>query len=254
MKMLGEVEAAFTATHELLVARGIPLVRSQSVATPDAAVWIDVEGQADLLAAANTIADTGEIRFVVEVSAVDDDDEERCFLFVGDVLVGLRFGVDVDEDEVEYEVEPAADHDPVAFEEEVRRLSAQVIERVSATPGVEPSHRARIRQLLDATLSEEAADEPVARRLRSASPRLEDDIAVTVRRRHQTGFATRAHELAERFRQSHPDVSLAKVTIFRPRVIEFLRSIDPECTTRDSAEPVVQALRAPTAKPPTGLF
>lgn len=253
MKMLDDVEAAFTATRELLVARGIAVVRAQSVAASEATVWIDVEGRAELLAAANTIADTCGIRFVVEVPAVDDDEEERSFLFVGDALVGLRFGVDV-EDGDEDEVEPPVDHDPVAFEEEVRRLSAQIVERVSATPGVEPSHRARIRQLLDATLSEEEADPLVARRLRSASPRLEDDIAVNVRRRHQMGFATQAHELAERFRGSHPDVSLAKVTIFRPRVIEFLRSIDPDCTTRDAAEPVVQALRTPAATPPTGLF
>lgn len=251
METLDEVETAFMATCELLVTRGIPIIRAQSVVASDAAVWVDFDVQADLLVAVSTVIDTCSIKFAVAVAAVDDDEEERAFLMVGDTPVGLHFGVEVKEQPID----PAAlDYDPVVIEDQVRRLSASIVDRVSSTPGVEPTHRAKIRQLLDQLLDDEEADELVTGRLRSLSADLAHDVSLAVRRRHQVGFSNQARELAEKFREANPDADLTKVTVFRQQVVEFLRSIDPDCATKDSAEPIVQALRTSATKPPTSLF
>ncbi|MFE4197583.1 hypothetical protein ACFRJ9_17105 [Paenarthrobacter sp. NPDC056912] len=251
MENLSDVEHAYLRALDLLVEREVPVINAQvSVGAPGAVVWLDVDLEVDVLEAALRVIDTCAVRFVAASAAVDGDEEERSLVFVGDVLIGLRFGVEVDDDD---DFEQVSGFDAATVEDEVLKLSASVIERVSSFPGVEPSNFARIQQLVDEAFAEFAAgDERMDRVARSRASALVYEIAEEIRRRHRRGFADRAEEIADSILASRPNVLSMNLTALRPLVHDYLRTLDHECATQRAGEPVVQALRAKAKAPAAG--
>lgn len=248
------VEAAFS--------RVLDWFRDHNVAVVDAQVsdgeacpvlWLDVASSDGLLDAVVRIVQTCAVRFVAVAQAPAGDETERSVLLVGDPLIGLRFGTDLDDD-----LEDSDDYgdlDEVEVEETVASLSAAVLAQVASTTGVEPSNVAKIEKLLAGAIADADVDDERVRRLVSSQIfSMRWQIGVEIKRRHQKKFAHQASQIAEAIVADDSEVLSKPMSTLRLLVHDHLLEVDHECATKAAGEPIVQALKAMAKAPRPGLF
>jgi hypothetical protein len=215
-------------------------------------LWLDVDSEPDIVGAAAAVIDTCAVRFAAVAAAVDDCEEERSVVLVGDLIVGLRFGVDVEDVSA---IEEGSGADAVEVEAEAMKLVDSVIEVVASTKGIEPSRHAHIERRIDEAFEGvQVDDERVRAMARVRMRRSIDAVFAAIRQKHQLGFVEKADEFAREILSAHPEAASMNLTSLRLLARTFLDGIDRECATRDSGEPIVQAVRAQVRGQAAGLF
>lgn len=256
MKTLEIVDSAYSKALTLCDERKIPVVAAQTtIGASGAVVWLDVDSEHDVLAAVEHVITTCAVRFVAASAAVDDDPEERSFVFIGEPVIGLRFGVEVDFDE-EDDKASVPDADMAVAEGAAVELLSVISDQVSHSKnGLEPSERVKIHQQIERALtSSSVKDGQVLRIARSRMFSLADEVAEEIRRVHRMRFAENAESIADEILKSLPNALRMNATALRPLVHDHLRKVDRECATQRAGEPVVQAILTRAKAPKLGLF